>query len=124
MNDTKVMPFNGVRKMLKEHKGIETYQILDTTLDTAISTLEALRQVAGGDAILDHDICDSYGDYYVDLTLYWERPETDTEYTKRVEQNAKRSATAKRSAAKRKKQEALDELALYEKLKEKYNGKT
>ena len=109
------------RKTIKEYQCLETYQILDTDLDTAISTLEALRRAAGGDAILAADIGESYGDYYIDLALNWNRPETDGEYDKRQATNAKRAESARKSTLERKKQDEKAELALYKKLKAKYD---
>lgn len=114
-----------VRKVIDEHCEVNPYDILETSLDEAIAKLQTLRRMYGGDAYTSYDIGDSFGDYYVDVTLHWHREETDSEYDKRIQQALKRSESAKLSAAKKKVTLAKEERILYERLKEKYeNGTT
>lgn len=72
----------------------------------------------------------NYGDDDAKITITHKRPETEEERLKRIAESRRRSVAARKAAETRKqnkldkeKNKEAEELALYHKLKEKYDGK-
>lgn len=64
-----------------------------------------------------------YNDYETDVQLVFSRPETDSEYEKRIEANKQKSKAAIENAKKRKISTEKRERTLLETLKKKYESK-
>lgn len=110
------------RKELYLTEKIDMSRFEYISLNEVIANLQELRNKTGGDARLEFEALTTYyDDTYIEASVSWYRMETDEEYEKRCKEHHKRSASARKAAKARKEKEELEERALYEKLKKKYD---